>query len=57
MAFIVWCDLWQWMAQSPGSSATKSNERIWPTATSMETSGQAASSGTQPPSVPETLNS
>ena len=28
IAFIVWCDLWQWIAQSPGSSATNSIARI-----------------------------
>ena len=29
--------MWQWIAQSPGSSATKSKARIWPTAQSIET--------------------
>ena len=39
---MVWCDLWQWNAQSPGSFAVNSMARIWPTATSVVTSGQRA---------------
>ena len=54
---ITWCVMWQCMAQSPGSSATNSIARIWPTATSTVTSGQAAPDGTKPPSVPVTMNS
>ena len=33
IAFIVWCDLWQWKAQSPGLSATNSMSRVAPTGT------------------------
>ena len=57
IAFIVWCDLWQCTAQSPGTSATNSIARIWPTATSTDTSGQDARGSTQPPSVPVTRKS
>ncbi|MNT43043.1 hypothetical protein D3C72_1794940 [compost metagenome] len=57
MAFIVWCDLWQWKAQSPGSVAVNSTARIWPTAISVVTSGQRDSGRVQPPSVPVTSNS
>ena len=57
MAFMVWCDLWQWNAQSPGSWAVNSMARICPTATSVVTSGQRADFGTQPPSVPVTSKS
>lgn len=57
MAFMAWCDLWQWKAQSPGCSATNSIARIAPTGTSTVTSGQRADGGTQPPSVPVTSNS
>jgi hypothetical protein len=57
MAFIVWWDLWQWSAQSPGSVASNSITRIWPTATSVVTSGHRAVGGTHPPSVPATTNS
>jgi hypothetical protein len=42
MAPMVWWLLWQWKAQSPGSSAMNSIWRIWPTATSVVTSGQRA---------------
>jgi hypothetical protein len=52
IAFMVWWLLWQWKAQSPGSSAMNSIWRIWPTATSVVTSGQRADFGTGPPSVP-----
>ena len=51
MAFMVWWDLWQWKAQSPGTSATTSKTRTAPTGTSMVVSGHCALSGTQPPSV------
>src|SRR3990167_2456267 len=51
MAFMVWCDLWQWIAQSPGSSALNSKARMPPTGISIVTSGQRALSGTQPPAV------
>ena len=54
---MVWCDLWQWNAQSPSASATNSIARICPTATSTVTSGHCALSGTQPPSVPVTRKS
>ena len=57
MAPMVWWLLWQCMAQSPGSSATNSSWRIWPTAMSVVTSGQRAVGGTGPPSVPVTSNS
>jgi hypothetical protein len=57
IAFIVWWLLWQWKAQSPSSSAMNSICRIWPTATSVVTSGQRADFGTGPPSVPVTSNS
>ena len=57
IAFIVWWLLWQWKAQSPSSSARNSICRIWPTATSVVTSGQRALRGTGPPSVPVTVNS
>ena len=57
MAFMVWCDLWQWTAQSPRLSALNSMARIWPTATSAETSNHWRSGGIQPPSVPVTLKS
>ena len=40
IAFIVWCDLWQWNAQSPSSVASNSIARICPTAMSVVTSGQ-----------------
>jgi hypothetical protein len=42
MAFMVWCDLWQWIAQWPGSSVV--------------TSGRRAPDGTQPPSMQVTSN-
>ena len=54
IAFMVWCDLWQWNAQSPGLSATNSNARIAPTGTSIVVSGHCALSGIQPPSVHDT---
>ena len=57
MAFMVWCDLWQCSAQSPGSSATNSKARMAPTGMSIVTSGQRASGRTQPPSVHVTSKS
>ena len=57
MAPMVWWLLWQWNAQSPSASAVNSTCRIWPTATSVVTSGQRADFGTGPPSVPVTSNS
>ena len=54
IAFMTWCDLWQWNAQSPGLSATNSMARI-ATGTSTVVSGQRTLFGTQPPSVSATL--
>ena len=51
IAFIVWCDLWQWKAQSPSTFATNSTVRVDPTGTFTVVSGRRADFGTGPPSV------
>ena len=56
IAFMVWCDLWQWMIQSPGASATNSMSRVAPTGTFTVVSGTCAESGVGPPSVPVVAN-
>ena len=37
--FIMWCVMWQWSAQSPGTSATNSMARVLPTCTRTVVSG------------------
>ena len=46
--FMMWWVMWQWSAQSPGSSATNSMARVLPDGTSTVVSGHWAESGISP---------
>ena len=55
IAFIVWCDMWQCIAQSP-ATASNSKSRVCPTPTISVTSERHFEGGSRPPSPPVIQN-